>query len=232
MQAVKAVREPKDYLDERSARAKRRWDEVWSNPISAKKNWQRIAFMEGLALIVSVGGLIYLGTLPKQIAYVIERQGNRVAYAGPLRPTNMDDATWNEVKLQQLRRWLEAWRTVTSDRTAQAADANRAFLFIGSSSPAEATLRRWYQANDPIQRLDKGEVVSVRYKSYEAEGQNTFLIWWDEAITSLNGSQAPITRSYQARVVFRLQPPTDPAVRAENPLGLLITELSFEEVQQ
>lgn len=68
MQSVKAVREPKDYLDERSARAKRRWDEVWSNPISAKKNWQRIALIEGLALIVAVSGLIHLGTLPKQIA--------------------------------------------------------------------------------------------------------------------------------------------------------------------
>ena len=36
--------ELEEILDTRTRRAKRQWEEAWSNPIAAKQNWQRIAF--------------------------------------------------------------------------------------------------------------------------------------------------------------------------------------------
>jgi hypothetical protein len=62
-----------EILDTRTRRAKRQWEEAWSNPIAAKQNWQRIAFCEAAALVFAVWGLIHLGGMPKQVLYVVER---------------------------------------------------------------------------------------------------------------------------------------------------------------
>ena len=60
-------------IETRSARAKRQFEEVWSNAIAAKQNWQRIAFLEALILLCAVCWIGYLGKLPKQVLYVVER---------------------------------------------------------------------------------------------------------------------------------------------------------------
>lgn len=82
---------PDEVLDTRTRRAKRQWEEAWSNPIAAKQNWQRIAFCEAAALAFAVWGLIHLGGMPKQVLYVVDRDrvGN-VSYAGPVKPVDMD----------------------------------------------------------------------------------------------------------------------------------------------
>jgi type IV secretory pathway TrbF-like protein len=62
-----------EILDTRTRRAKRQWEEAWSNPIAAKQNWQRIAFSEAAALVFAIWRLIHLGGMPKQVLYVVER---------------------------------------------------------------------------------------------------------------------------------------------------------------
>ncbi len=36
---------PEELIDSRTRRAKRQWEEAWSNPIAAKQNWQRFALL-------------------------------------------------------------------------------------------------------------------------------------------------------------------------------------------
>jgi type IV secretory pathway TrbF-like protein len=218
-------------LEVRTRRAKRAWEEAWSNPIAAKQNWQRVAFIEALALVFAIGGLIHLGGLPKQVLYVVERDktGN-VHYAGPVKPVDMDGHTWDLVKIQGLKRFLESWRTVTTDRTAQVNDWDRSFMFVGDGSAAKTALAHWFEENDPIKRVAKGELVTVRFKTFDVEGVRTYGLWWDEITTSLSG-QVVSQQTWRARVVYDLHIPTSERAREENSLGVLITELSWERVQ-
>jgi type IV secretory pathway TrbF-like protein len=222
---------PEELLDTRTRRAKRQWEEAWSHPIAAKQNWQRVAFLEAAVLLLAVAGLIYLGRLPKQVLYVVERdKGGNVSYAGPVKPVDMTAQTWDVVKVQALKRFIEYWRTVTGDRTAQAADWDKAFLYVGEGSQAKTVLANWYQENDPIKRAANGETVTVQYKTFDVEGQHTYGLWWLETTSSQSG-QLVSQKTWRARIVYDLHVPTSEAAREENSLGILITELRWEPVQ-
>ena len=220
-----------NLLTERTRTAKRRFEEMWRDPIAAKQNWQRIAFLEGIALILAICWVGYLGKLPKQIPYVLDRdKAGNISYAGPAQPIDMDAQTWNLVKIAALKQFLESWRTVTMDRTAQVNDWDRAFVYIGQGSPAKKVMDQWYEQNDPIQRLNKGQLVSVQFKTFDVQGDHTFGLWWEETTTSLTG-QVTTQKQWRARVVYTLHIPSSEQAREENSLGLLITELSWQEVQ-
>ena len=220
-----------EVLDTRTRRAKRQWEEAWSNPIAAKQNWQRLAFCEAAALVFAVWGLIHLGGMPKQVLYVVERdRAGNVSYAGPVKPVDMDAKTWDLVKVQSLKKFIEYWRTVTADRTAQAADWDKAFLYVGDGSQAKAALNKWYEENDPIRRAANGEIVTVQYKTFDVEGQHTYGIWWQETTMS-QGGQVVSQKAWRARIAYDMHIPTSEAAREENSLGILITELSWEAVQ-
>src|SRR5438270_2155740 len=231
MQAATKQQTGEVHLDESTRRAKRVWEEIWSNPIAAKENWQRIAFLEALILLCAVIGLVYLGRLPKQVLYVVERdRAGNVSYAGPAKPSAMDAHTWDLVKIQALKKFLESWRTVTTDRTAQANDWDRAFLFVGEGSQAKFALGQWFEANNPSRRLAKGELVSIRFKTFDVEGAHTYGLWWEETTTSLT-VQLISKKTWRARVTYEMHIPSAEIAREENSLGVLITELSWEEVQ-
>jgi type IV secretory pathway TrbF-like protein len=220
-----------DPGEDKFAKAKRAFDEVWSPLITARENWQRIAMFESVALIVAVAGMIYLGRLPKQVAYVIERNGQHVSYAGPAKPADMDASTWNLFKVQALKRFVESWRTVTMDSSAQAADWDRAFMYVGEGSQAKTALIAWYEQNDPVKRAGKGDTVTVTFKTFDFEGANTVGLWWDES-TFGSGGQVASRKEWRARAVFVTHTPNTAAERAENPLGVLCTELSWQEVNE
>jgi type IV secretory pathway TrbF-like protein len=220
-----------DTAEDKFAKVKRAFDEVWSPLITAKENWQRIAMVQSLALVAAFAGMIYLGRLPKQVAYVIERNGPHVSYAGPAKPADMDASTWNLFKIQSLKRFIESWRTVTMDGNAQAGDWDRAFMYVGEGSQAKSALVAWYEQNDPVKRAGKGDTVTVTFKTFDVEGTNTVGLWWDES-TFGAGGQVVSRKEWRARAVFVTRTPNTEAERAENPLGVLCTELSWQEVNE
>ncbi len=222
---------PEVSSDTRYRNAKRAFAEVWSEPIAAKKNWQRIAFAEAFALALAIGGLVYEGTLPRTINYLAPSTNARLSGGSVTKPVDMDDATWDQTKIQSFTRFLESWRTVTTDRTAQANDWDRTFMFLADGSQANSTIANWFAANNPFKRAEKGELVSIRYKTSDtSEGKRTIRLWWEETTTSLSG-QVISVKTWQARLVYDMHLSENEAVRQQNPLGISGTELSFQPVQ-
>jgi len=216
---------------EKQRRYQRNWEERYSSLLAGRRNWQLMAF----ALVLINGGfgygMWYLAHTSRTEVYMLDRTGSQVNYAGSMKPANMDDATWDIVRVEELKKFVTSWRTVTSDAGAQKADWDRAFAFVGDGSQARDTLAKWYEANDPIARAGKGEIVTVQYKTFDREGANTYGIWWTETTTALSG-QSVSTKMWHARIAYATKIPTNEQARAENPMGILGTELTFNEVQQ
>jgi type IV secretory pathway TrbF-like protein len=230
LQRTKAESADKDPAI-RSKLAARAWEESWSNLAAGRRNWMLAAF--GLIGIVAalVAALWHVATLSKTDVYVLQRDAaNQVSYSGPTKPADMDAATWDAVKVQSLKRFIESWRTVTSDRTAQATAWDRSFSYLGDASQAKRVVATWYQEHDPIKAADDGHLVTVQYKTYDVEGQHTYGIWWTETTTSTSG-EVTAQKSWRARIVYSIRIPTAEKAREENPLGILITELQAEPVQ-
>jgi len=218
---------------EKQKRYQRNWEERYSSLLAGKRNWQLMAF----ALVLLCGGLgygvLHLANTSRTELYMLDRSGSQVNYAGTIKPANMDDATWDIVRVEELKKFITSWRTVTSDAVAQKADWDRAFAFVGDSSQARETLAKWYdtEANDPIARANKGEIVTVQYRTFDREGANTYGLWWTETSTSATG-QNTVSKMWHARITYATKIPTNEQARNENPMGILATELTFNEVQQ
>jgi type IV secretory pathway TrbF-like protein len=222
---------PDVSLDEGTRKAKRHFEEIWSNAIVAKQRWQAIAFVLAAALLSSIWGLIHLGGKTNSMLYVVERdKANNVSYAGLVKPVDMEAGTWDLVKVQALKTFLTSWRTVTTDREAVNDNWDRAFLFVGEGSQAKTFLNGWFEQNDPLKRSERGELVSVRFKTFDVEGGHTYGLWWEETTSTLTG-QIASRKTWHARVTYVLHIPSSERAREENSLGVLITELSANEVQ-
>lgn len=221
-------------IEDRTTAAKRRWEEVWANPLQSKKNWQRMAALEALAVLALVALCWRLSERATQPALpyllVTDKQHSYIQYGSIYKPQNMDAATWDAVKVQALTRFVESWRTVTSDASAQAQDWDRAFMFIGDGSQAKRAIGDWYAANDPIKKAQNSQLVTVQYKTFDREGDNTYGIWWQETTTTAAG-QLISTNMWRARISYQMKVPTSAEAQAENKIGILITEISWEEVQ-
>lgn len=209
----------------------RNWEERYSSLLAGRRNWQVMTFF----LVLINGGLGYgiwfLAHTSRTEIYMVDRSGSQVNYAGTIKPANMDDATWDIVRVEELRKFITSWRTVTSDAVAQKADWDRAFAFVGDGSQAREEIAKWYEANDPIVRANKGEIVTVQYRTFDREGANTYGLWWTETSTSLNG-QNVTSKMWHARITYATKIPTNEQARNENPMGILATELTFNEVAQ
>jgi type IV secretory pathway TrbF-like protein len=195
------------------------WNECFSDQIEAKKNWQRIAFVSMGITATSVIASWYLGTLPKQVAYVVpvDKLGH-VGFTGSLRDQPLTPQLWDQIYLSQLEQYVRNWRTVTSDKSAQDSYWDQVYTMTGAGSQAKATLDAWYAAHDPVQRGGDGTTVRVSIDTTDREGAHTFGVWWTE--TATNGEGQATSRKY--RCVFTFVP--------KDGIHLLVTELRPEEV--
>jgi type IV secretory pathway TrbF-like protein len=222
----------KEAASEKARRFKREWEERYSSLLAGRRHWKIIA---GAQTIVIAGLCVALWDMGRQAhtpdVVVLEKSGSQIAYAGPVQPQSMDDATWDLVRVEQLKKFISAWRTVTSDVVAQNADWDMSFAFVGDNSQARAALSKWYEENDPVKRAAKGELVTVQFKTFDPplKGSHTYGLWWTETTTSTSG-QVTGTKTWHARIVYAQKIPTSEYARSVNGLGILATELSFEPV--
>jgi type IV secretory pathway TrbF-like protein len=218
---------------EKIRRYKREWEERYSSLLIGRTHWKLAAFAE-LAIIAGLGFALWnIARKSHTEVVVLEKSGTQINYAGPVQPRDMDDATWDLVRVEQLKKFISAWRTVTSDTQAQNADWDMAFAFVGDNSQARAVLARWYEQHDPLKRAAKGELVTVQFKTFDppAKGSHTYGIWWTETITNTTG-QTSETKTWRARIVYTQKIPSSGYARSVNPLGILAVELAYEPVEE
>ena len=232
MQLIEGSFKTIDIEDEARAKAgrfKREYEERWSSLVVGRRHWKLLAFIETLIIAGLCFGMWDMSKQSKIDYYMVDRDGAQINYAGPLKPHTMDDATWDTIRVDQFEKFIAAWRTVTTDAVAQGDDWDRAFAFLGEGSQARKAVADWLAANDPFKRAQNGLIVVVHFNSFNnVPGANTYFLNWTETTTS-NGGQVQTTQRWQARIVYAVKLPSDPKARAANPLGLLITELTFDE---
>jgi type IV secretory pathway TrbF-like protein len=214
-------------------RYKREWEERYSSLLVGRSHWKFTAWA-ALAIIAGLSVALWNVARTSHVElYVLDRTGSVVNYAGPVKPVSMDDAAWDTVKVEQFKRFISYWRSVTSDTAAQNLAWDSAFTFVGENSPAAMVLNKWYEEHDPLKRAAKGELVTVQYKTFDppTKDSHTYGLWWTETNVSTSG-QAISTKTWHARVVYTQKVPANEFARSVNGMGILATELAFEPVEE
>lgn len=198
------------------------WDECFGDQIERRKRWQMYALLSWGATALAICGVMYLGTLPKQVVIPIEvDKAGHVLNVKNLKDKPLNTKLWDAIYRDQFQSFIEDWRGVTSDTTAQNAMWDRVFKqWVGSGSQAESFLTSWYEQNDPASILAKQKLVRVHWDTSDRPGQNTYGVWWTEYTTSLSGGDEEVKRWH---CVFTF-------TQKKDDIGILITEIRLEPV--
>ncbi len=203
--------------------ARAAWTEQTSSLLASRDNWQRIAFGAVVAVLLSIGGCIYLGTQAKTVPFIlqVDKQG-AVTALGAAQHSSLTDAQWASVKNLAFENFVENWRSVTTDAAYQKMIWDRAYRFVGDNSPAKKFLDDWYRSHNPELRSHR-EVVSTRILSSGEAGANTYQVWWEETSAGLNGEQK--AQQWRATFTYAVRPAKNLQPGDVNPLGILITQI-------
>lgn len=176
-----AVRNP--YLD-----ARREWNERYGDYISRERSWKVVAMLSTLVALVAVLGVIYIGAQSKFVPFVVgvDELGRAQAY-GAVSPATQTDP---RIIKASVIKFVEAWRSVSSDAWLQRKQIFDAYAFIARTDPAYTTLSEYWTAaeHEPFARAAK-ETVSVAVKSVLPVTEDTYQVEWEERVRDRRGKQ-------------------------------------------
>lgn len=219
-------------IETRYMRARQEWDTRMGDSIVRARNWRFVAFVSLLGMMLSIGGIIYLGSKPKSVPYVIEIntlgdatfRGELGIEASSFRPTD------KHVQYQ-LRHFVQALRSVSSDGHVTEQLWREAMSMC--TGRCGRMLDNYVNENggNPMKRMLKENVTVDVTAAVPLSGGNAWQIDWREKTWDTTGR---LEREALWRGIFQVQirPPASLDDMRANPLGLFVDEFNWDEVGQ
>jgi type IV secretion system protein TrbF len=219
---------PDGPLDSPYRRARQEWDLRMGSAVVQGKNWRLATFVSLGAVIVSLGGIIYLGAQPKAVPHIIEvdRLG-AAAYHGPLGQTEY--APSDAVITYHLRRFIEDTREISSDLAVLKQHWLDAYDLLTPRGANMLTAFVQKPENDPFRRA-QDERVTVEVLSAVRVSADTWQVDWRESAWDKGGSPSAPPRIWRAMLRTIVIAPKTVEAMSKNPIGLYIDELHWDTV--
>jgi type IV secretion system protein VirB5 len=207
--------------------ARAEWNERYGSYIQQARFWRLAFFMSAAVSVMSVGGVVLIGSQSRLVPYIVEV--NQLGDA--LAAERADVASTPDTRLirAQLARWISDTRTVYLDASAEQAIITEAYGMVDRQSAAYGDLNTYFRAADPFKRAQT-QTVDVHITSVLPISQYTWRVEWNEETDSRDGSTQQ-TSPWQATVTIALHPPTDSETVLINPTGLYVQNFSWAEAQ-
>jgi type IV secretion system protein TrbF len=208
--------------------AREEWNERYGSYIARARNWRWAAILALISNGVLAVGCVYIGCQSKYIPYIVEtdRLGQvthvaRIDQTQPTRPKNIQAF---------LMRFIEDWRSVSSDPVVQKQRTDRLYQFLANGTIALQKINAFYRDHSPF-TVGQSETVAIELTgaplalselSWQAE-------WW-ETRRNLNGERISRLR-YKAVLTVAVDPPQDgnTIFNLINPLGLFVTDADWSQ---
>ena len=211
------------YLDGR-----REWNERYGNYIKQVKIWKIIAFISLLIALMTVIGLIYIGSQNRLVPYVVEV--DKLGNAQSINYAKQSNLTNQQVIKYSLSEFIQNFRTLYGDAKTQKTMTLKIYRYLSPSHAAYNTINEYFRANSPFERLQT-ERVRVKIESIVPLNQDTYQIDWQEIVSDPRGLQLRVDH-FKASVTILLVPPSNEQEIIKNPIGLYVKEFNFSKVIQ
>jgi type IV secretion system protein TrbF len=161
----------------------------------------------------------------ESFVWILDRNG------GPIAMGRADQKPTNDRLLvgSTIMRWVENFRTVTTDDIEQKKKIDDVYAYVAGGSPAQSAVSDWYRQHQPFERASN-EVVSVSVQAVLPTGDRTYSADWTEVTYDRFGSTKH-TEHWKGSFTTAQQAPSDAAEVARNPLGLYVTQSSWTKVE-
>lgn len=205
--------------------ARREWNERYGSHIIDARNWRTIAFICGIALILSAAGNVIQTSKEKIAVYYVNTDTN-----GKTREIWRADQSTPGPKTEQIRAALQNWvlgaRTVYADNRATKRVVDAAYAMTMPDSAAYQTLATYHRENNPYQRA-ANEAVEVAMQTPVQLSKDTWQVEWTETVKNRNSGKLISTQSYQLTANVLIVAPKDEAQLIANPVGLYVRQFSW-----
>jgi type IV secretion system protein VirB5 len=221
---------PKGALDTPYKRAKQEWDERIGDAVIQAKNWRLATFAVLLFIAMpAIAGLIYVGSLPKEVPHIIEvaRDGS-ASYRGAIGKSWAEYTPSAASIKYHLQRFIQDTRTISSDKAVIKKNWFDAYKLV--TPTGSNILNTYVRQQDPFLRADT-ERVSVDVLSMVPISSESWQVDWKESSWGVHGE--PLEESYW-RGIFRIkfiQPKSEEQMTA-NPIGLYIDEFHWSRINR
>jgi len=210
-------------------KARKEYDEITHNINASKQNWQRMAFVLGVALMISITSNIFTISRAHVVPYVVQVDSLGRAMA-------TDEAKFvplNDEKIIKafVFQYIDMARSVISD--PEALRKNLAQVYKQSIKSVQTNfLDVCYKENNPFDYVQNKGTRHVEFIVFLKEGENTYSVEWREIERNYD-NQVLGEAHYKALISVIQIPHTSEDKYRENPLnpfGLYVTSLSWSKL--
>jgi len=210
-------------------KARQEYDEITHNINVSKQNWQRIAFVLGLALIVSITSNILTINKAHVIPYIVQVDNLGRALA----TTEAKELPLNDERITKafVYQYIDMARSVVSDPVALRNDLTQVYQESIKSLQSNF-LDDYYKQNNPFDYAQNKGTRHVEFLVFLKEAENTYSVEWREIERNYDNQVLDETH-YKALITVIQIPPTNEDQYKENPLnpfGLYVTSLSWSKL--
>ena len=189
------------------------------------KNWQKIAIIASGICLFCIGITGYLATRSEYIPYLV-RIDSETGFTEAVGPITQVSTTANEAEIKYfLSQLILKTRSIPLDPVVYSNNWTDATAFLSTS--AFGKMQKFATEEGAIQKIGHTTVTPViSVITRMANTNNTYQIRWTEKSFGIQGSTEK-TKKFMGTVTIEQKPPENEASIYKNPLGLIITDISF-----
>ena len=210
-------------------KARKEYDEITHNINASKYNWQLMAFVLGVALIVSVTSNILTINKAHVIPYIVQVDNlGRAIATSEAKEMPLNDERVIKAFVYQ---YIDQARSVIAD--PEALRNNLSQVYHGSIKSVQINfLDDYYKKNNPFDYAQNKGTRHVEFLVFLKEAENTYSVEWREI--ERNYDNQVLNESHYKALISVIQiPHTNEDQYRENPLnpfGLYVTSLSWSKL--
>ncbi len=210
-------------------RAKQEWDSRMGDSLVRAKNWRIFATMVVLILGIAVSGLAYGFSQKRVVPYYVDVYPDGNAVSRGVVEGRYGSITEPMIRYQ-LRSFLEALRTISSDPEVIKNNWVYAYNMIGDSA---ATILDEYlrdEKTNPFLRT-KDERVNSKISSFLPISKDSWEVLWEETTRTTGGNLLDVT-SWKGIFHITIIEQERSELLEKNPLGLYVVDFSWTPLAQ
>jgi type IV secretion system protein VirB5 len=222
---------PDHDLDTPYLRARQEWDARMGTAVIHAKNWRLATFVSLGVLVLSTGGMIFLGSRPKAVPHIVQIDAiGAPTHLGPLAPSGETYVPSEATLKYHLRRFVEDTRSISSDAALLRKNWLDAYNLVTPRGANMLTAYVGKPENDPFKRSAE-QRVTVEVAAMVKVSTDTWQIDWRESTWDKSGAPAGSPSVWRGMFKISMQLPTTEEAITKNPVGLFVDEFHWDKVR-
>ena len=210
-------------------KARKEYDEITHNINAAKQNWQRLCYILGFALVVSIVSNIFTINRAHIIPYIVQVDNlGRALSEGQVKAVPLDDQRIIKAFVYQ---YIDMARSVIADPESLRAHLSQVYQESIKSVQVNF-LDPYYKENNPFDYAQNKGTKHLEFSALLKEAEHAYSVEWREIERNYDNQVLGEVRYKALITVIQIAKVNEDQYRDNpfNPFGLYVTSISWTKL--